>query len=93
MRISRKQISYFIAIIDNDMCVSKAANMLGLSQGCLSNALSIIEQDRKSVLFKRKGRSLTGLTPLGVDIERHARRAIDRIETIESMLDRGRTRQ
>lgn len=63
--IDLQKINYFIAVVDNNFNITRAANELFISQPALSNAIRSIEEEAEVPLFvKNKGR-YTDLTPGG----------------------------
>jgi LysR family transcriptional regulator, cys regulon transcriptional activator len=67
------QLKYLIAITDNGLNITAAANKLYTSQPGISKQLRMLEKELGVRLFLRRGRSLTAVTPAGKQIIDRAR--------------------
>jgi len=60
-----RQLRYLLAVVDNGMNITAAADSLYTSQPGMSRQLRQLEDEIGVPVFSRKGRVLTGLTPAG----------------------------
>ena len=79
------QLRYLVAIADNGMNITAAANQLYTSQPGVSKQLKQLEEELGLRLFNRHGKSLTGLTAAGRQIIDHARLIMQEVECIRGM--------
>ena len=79
------QLRYLVAIADNGMNITAAANQLYTSQPGVSKQLKQLEEELGLRLFNRHGKSLTGLTAAGRQIIVHARLIMKEVEDIRCM--------
>lgn len=70
--------------------VRAVAEALDLSPSSVSQQLTVLEQESRTVLFERHGRRIT-LAPAGIRLAAHAREILRHIETAEADLAEGRT--
>ena len=68
-----QQLRYLIAIADNGLNITAAANHLYTSQPGVSKQLRLLEEELGVQLFVRHGRSLTAITTAGEQTLAHAR--------------------
>lgn len=68
-----QQLRYLIAIADNGLNITAAANHLYTSQPGVSKQLRLLEEELNVQLFVRHGRSLTAITKAGEKTLAHAR--------------------
>lgn len=86
-----QQLKYLLAIADNDLSITTAANQLYTSQPGVSRQLGLLEAELGILVFTRNGRRLTGTTPAGKCAIAHARaimREVDAIRKIARELSR-----
>lgn len=76
------QLRYLIAIADNDLNMTIAANKLHRSQPGLSKQLQKLEVELGMQLFARHGKSLAAVTPAGRQVIAHARLIMRELENI-----------
>ncbi len=86
-----RQLQTLIRLIDNDFNVSRTAEKLFLVQSAVSQQLKRLEQELGFELFKRKGKRLTGLSPLGLKVEKQARDALKHVGNIALIADEQRS--
>lgn len=86
-----RQFQSLINLIDNDFNVSRTAETLFLVQSAVSQQLKRLEQELGFELFIRKGKRLTGLTPLGLEVEIQARDALKAVKNIALLADEQRS--
>lgn len=82
------QLRSLIAIADNGLSITKAANQLHRSQPGISKQLRKLEEELGMQLFLRHGKSLTAVTPAGKQVIDHARLIMWEVENI-IVLTRG----
>ena len=70
--------------------VRAVAEALDMSPSSVSQQLTVLEQESRTVLFERHGRRIT-LAPAGVRLAAHAREILRHIETAEADLAERRT--
>ena len=78
-----RQLRYVVATADHGTMTS-AAQALYVAQPALSRAVRELERELGVELFSRSGRSVT-LTPVGEQVVRHARIALEAIDAIEGL--------
>ncbi len=69
------QLELLRVLQETDLNLSKAADRMHIVQSAVSRQLQLFESELGSPLFERKGKKLTGLTPLGF-------RIMDEVSTI-----------
>ncbi|HLU07065.1 MAG TPA: LysR family transcriptional regulator [Woeseiaceae bacterium] len=77
-----QQLKYFLAIVDNGLNVTAAADRLYTSQPGVSKQLKLLEEELGLKLFIRKGKSLDGLTAAGHQLVDRARLIMQEVENI-----------
>lgn len=80
-----QQLRYLIAIADNGLNITAAANQLYTSQPGVSKQLRLLEEELGVQLFIRHGRSLTEITPAGKQILDHARIIMSEVAGIRAL--------
>ena len=73
-----------VALCDNNMNVSAAAQELNMLQPAMSKTLILLEKEI-GALFLRRGRRLTGLTLLGREVLHEARNILFNCDNIEAL--------
>lgn len=68
-----QQLKYLLAIADNGLSTTAAANQLYTSQPGVSRQLRLLEDELGIRIFTRYGRRLTGVTSIGRQVIAHAR--------------------
>lgn len=63
-----RSIEYFIAIVENDFNITRAAEKLYVSQPALSKGINNLETENGIVLFERSKGRLQSLTPAGITL-------------------------
>lgn len=86
-----RQLQTFVSLIDNDFNVSHTAETQFLVQSAVSQQIKRLEQELGFALFIRKGKRLTGLTPLGREVEGQARDSLKSIRNITLLADEQRS--
>jgi len=80
-----QQLRYLIAIADNGLNITAAANRLYTSQPGVSKQLRLLEEELGVELFRRHGRSLTEITTVGNQVLGHARLIMREVDGIRVM--------
>jgi DNA-binding transcriptional LysR family regulator len=73
--VNLSQLELLRVLQETDLNLSKAADRMHIVQSAVSRQLQLFESELGSPLFERKGKKLTGLTPLGF-------RIMDEVSTI-----------
>lgn len=80
-----QQLKYLIAIVDNGLNITAAAERLYTSQPGVSKQLKLLEEELGLQLFTRKGKSLDGVTPAGDQVVARARLIMQEVDNIRSL--------
>jgi len=80
-----QQLKYLLAIVDNGLNITAAAERLYTSQPGVSKQLKLLEEELGMQLFVRKGKSLGGITPAGERVIERARVIMQEVENIRSL--------
>jgi LysR family cys regulon transcriptional activator len=80
-----QQLKYLLAIVDNGLNITAAAERLYTSQPGVSKQLKLLEEELGLQLFVRKGKSLDGITPAGNQVIERARLIMQEVENIRSL--------
>jgi len=80
------QLRYFVAIADSGLNVSLAARRVYATQSGVSKQLKQLEQELGYELFSRRGRRLQAITPAGLLVLEHARKVVDEIAALRSLV-------
>jgi LysR family cys regulon transcriptional activator len=80
-----QQLKYLLAIADNGLNITAAAERLYTSQPGVSKQLKLLEEELGLQLFTRKGKSLGGITPAGGQVIERARLIMQEVENIRSL--------
>jgi LysR family cys regulon transcriptional activator len=80
-----QQLKYLLAVVDNGLNITAAAERLHTSQPGVSKQLKLLEQELGLSLFVRKGRSLAELTVEGAEVVRRASRILREVEGIRGL--------
>ena len=80
-----QQLKYLLAIVDNGLNITAAADRLYTSQPGVSKQLKLLEEELGLQLFARKGKSLNRITRAGEQVVKRARRIMDEVEQIRSL--------
>lgn len=77
-----QQLKYLLAIVDNGLNITAAAERLYTSQPGVSKQLKLLEEELGMQLFMRKGKSLSGITVAGHQVISRARLIMKEVEDI-----------
>ena len=80
-----QQLKYLLAIVDNGLNITAAADRLYTSQPGVSKQLKLLEEELGMQLFTRKGKSLHGITDAGAQIIERARLIMQEVDNIRSV--------
>ncbi|AJQ82372.1 LysR family transcriptional regulator [Xanthomonas oryzae pv. oryzae] len=78
------QLRYLVAIADAELNITLAAGRVHATQPGLSKQLKQLEDELGFLLFVRKGRSLDGATPAGVEVIERARAVLSEVNNIRT---------
>ncbi len=80
-----QQLKFLLAIADNGLNITAAAEKLYTSQPGVSKQLKLLEEELGLQLFARKGKSLDGITTAGEQVIARARIIMQEVENIRSL--------
>jgi len=80
-----QQLKYLLAIVDNGLNITAAAERMYTSQPGVSKQLKLLEEELGMLLFTRKGKSLGGITPAGQQVIERARVIMRETDNIRSL--------
>lgn len=80
-----QQLRYLLAIVDNGLNITAAAEKLFTSQPGVSKQLKLLEEELGLQLFLRRGKSLGGITAAGEQVVERARLIVRETENIRSL--------
>lgn len=79
------QLRYLVAVIENGLNITAAAQRLHTSQPGVSKQLRLLEDELGFQIFMREGRALTRLTPAGAQVVERAQRILGEIRAIKRL--------
>jgi LysR family cys regulon transcriptional activator len=80
-----QQLKYLLAIVDNGLNITAAAERLYTSQPGVSKQLKLLEEELGLQLFTRKGKSLGAVTTAGDQVIGRARLIMQEVNNIRSL--------
>ena len=80
-----QQLKYLLAIADNGLNITAAAERLYTSQPGVSKQLKLLEEELGLLLFTRKGKSLGSVTAAGDQVISRARLIMQEVDNIRSL--------
>jgi LysR family cys regulon transcriptional activator len=80
-----QQLKYVLAIVDNGLNITAAAEKLFTSQPGVSKQLKLLEEELGLQLFARRGKSLGSITPAGEQVIERARLIMEEAENIRTV--------
>ncbi|MCL4763296.1 MAG: CysB family HTH-type transcriptional regulator [Burkholderiales bacterium] len=86
-----QQLRYLVAVVDNGLNVSEAAEALYTSQPGISKQIRQLEDELGVQVFVRAGKRLAHLTPPGAIVVATARRALAEIANLRRVADEFRS--
>src|SRR5210317_2634648 len=84
-----QQLKYLLAIVDNGLNITAAAERLYTSQPGVSKQLKLLEEELGMQIFTRKGKSLGAITAAGERVIERARVIMQEVEKIRSLTSRS----
>jgi len=84
-RMKLQQLRYLLAIVDNGLNITAAAERLYTSQPGVSKQLKLLEEELGLQLFSRKGKSLDRVTSAGEQVIDRARAIMKEVDNIRSL--------
>jgi len=85
IRMKLQQLKYLLAIADNGLNITAAAERLYTSQPGVSKQLKLLEEELGLQLFARKGKSLEQVTGAGEKVIERARIILGEVEGIRNL--------
>ncbi|MDT8408959.1 MAG: LysR substrate-binding domain-containing protein [Wenzhouxiangellaceae bacterium] len=82
-----QQLRFFLAVVENDLNITAAAEALHTSQPGVSKQIRLLEDELNLQLFVRNGKRVEALTAAGQRVARHASRMLQEAERIKSLSD------
>ena len=82
-----QQLKYLLAIVDNGLNITAAADRMYTSQPGVSKQLKLLEEELGLQLFARRGKSLARITRAGEQVVVRARTIMDEVEQIRSLAE------
>jgi LysR family cys regulon transcriptional activator len=82
-----QQLKYLLAIVDNGLNITAAADRMYTSQPGVSKQLKLLEEELGLQLFMRKGKSLQRITRAGEQVVKRARLIMEEVEQIRSLAE------
>ena len=83
-----QQLKYLLAIVDNGLNITAAAERLYTSQPGVSKQLKLLEEELGVQLFVRKGKSLSGITLAGHQVISRSRSIMKEVNEIRDVTSR-----
>jgi LysR family cys regulon transcriptional activator len=80
-----QQMRFVVAIADNQLNVSNAAKALYTSQPGISRQLRLMEEELDLVIYKRKGKLITGITEQGEYVLAGFREVLNKVGEIKHL--------
>jgi LysR family cys regulon transcriptional activator len=80
-----QQLKYLLAIVDNGLSITAAADRLYTSQPGVSKQLKLLEEELGLQLFSRRGKSLDRVTRAGERVVLRARTVMEEVEQIRRL--------
>ncbi|QOC22654.1 LysR family transcriptional regulator [Wenzhouxiangella sp. AB-CW3] len=80
-----QQLRFFMAVIDNGLNITQAAEALYTSQPGVSKQIRLLESELGMRLFVRQGKRLESLTPAGERVADHAARVLKEVDGIKAL--------
>jgi LysR family cys regulon transcriptional activator len=80
-----RQLKILLAIVENGLNITAAADKLFTSQPGVSKQLKLLEEELGLKLFTRKGKSLESITPEGEEVVRRAQAILSEVRAIQDL--------
>ena len=91
--VKLQQLRYLIAIANNNLNISSAAETLYTSQPGVSKQIRLLEDELGVELFTRNGKHLTHVTPVGRQIIERSERILREVRNIRTLAEEFRDDQ
>jgi LysR family cys regulon transcriptional activator len=85
--VKLQQLRYLVAVAENGLNITAAAQRLHTSQPGVSKQLKLLEEELGFQIFLREGRSLTRMTPPGARVVERAQRILHEMKSIKRLSD------
>jgi LysR family cys regulon transcriptional activator len=82
-----QQLRYLVAVAENGLNITAAAQRLHTSQPGVSKQLKLLEEELGFQIFLREGRALTRMTPAGAQVVERAQRILHEMKSIKRLSD------
>lgn len=82
-----QQLRFLLAVVENDLNITAAAEALYTSQPGVSKQIRLLEDELNLQLFVRNGKRMESLTAAGERVVEHASRVLQETERIKSLAD------
>ncbi len=82
-----QQLRFLLAVVENDLNITAAAEALYTSQPGVSKQIRLLEDELGLQLFVRNGKRMEALTAAGQRVVEHAARVMHETERIKSLAD------
>ena len=82
-----QQLRYLVAVAENGLNITAAAQKLHTSQPGVSKQLKLLEEELGFQVFLREGRALTRMTPVGAQVVERAQRILHEMKSIRRLSD------
>lgn len=82
-----QQLRFLLAVVENDLNITAAAEALYTSQPGVSKQIRLLEEELDLQLFVRNGKRMEALTEAGHRVFEHASRVIQETDRIKSLAD------
>ena len=82
-----QQLRFLLAVVENDLNITAAAEALFTSQPGVSKQIRLLEEELDLQIFVRNGKRVEALTEAGRRIVEHAGRILQETERIKSLAD------
>lgn len=80
-----QQLRFLMAVVENDLNITSAAEALHTSQPGVSKQIRLLEDELGLTIFVRRGKRIEALTPAGQQVVERASRVLAEIEGIKSL--------
>ncbi|MBL38011.1 MAG: LysR family transcriptional regulator [Xanthomonadales bacterium] len=82
-----QQLRFLLAVVENDLNITAAAEALFTSQPGVSKQIRLLEDELDLQIFVRNGKRVVALTDAGRRVVEHASRVLQETERIKSLAD------
>ena len=82
-----QQLRFLLAVVENDLNITAAAEALYTSQPGVSKQIRLLEEELELQIFIRNGKRMEGLTDAGRRVVEHASRILNETDRIKSLAE------